>query len=745
MRSCQVLSLFAGVLTLAPVASADVLSQAQDLGVAHLSLQALAPVETPDGLTTLTVDLDGRVAVLELEPRSTRSDAFTVVLDRGNGVMEEITPPPSRAFRGVIAGEPDSIVAGSIIDGLAKLMVFSGDDVWTVQPVDGEGPGVHAVFEDDAIIDHGNSCGTPDAPAFRPADEPRVHHMASGFANRGSNEFRVAEIAIEADYQLYNNFFNRNETNLLNDIDNVLAGVSAIYERDVALTYELTHVLIRTTNGSNPYTTNDPGQLLGQFQDEWNANQTDIQRDVAHLWTGRNMTGSVIGIAYLSVICTPSAYGANQILFSNNYNSRVALFAHELGHNWAAEHCNDDSECRIMCSGLGGCNGLGNPVRFAPGPISQILAHIASRTCVDGISVGLPFSESLAGATLTPGLWGSNFGFSIINDGGAPTNGRAGRFDPEFNVLSTVPIQLDAASGNGVGVRFWVRPEGPTPKPFRVSARAPGSSEIFVSGLISIDGAPGYQEQNLYLPASLLGGEAIVSFLAPVNEPAWRIDDITITEVSQSNASASIPFTENFEQGGVFLDAWQPSALSVIADTGSAPSGLYIARLEPGGVARTVDLNAQGASDIVFGVLASAPADAGPGDELVLSFRDGAGDWIEAGRFPASAFPGDGYSLAEVVLPAAGAHADLSVSIEASGPAASPWRLDDIEVGGESRASDCPADLAPPAGVLDLADINAFTAGFIASDPVSDLAAPFGVWDLADVNAFVASFIAGCP
>lgn len=60
-------------------------------------------------------------------------------------------------------------------------------------------------------------------------------------------------------------------------------------------------------------------------------------------------------------------------------------------------------------------------------------------------------------------------------------------------------------------------------------------------------------------------------------------------------------------------------------------------------------------------------------------------------------------------------------------------------------AEPCPADLAQPFGVLDLADIDAFIAGFTTSDPVADLAQPFGVLDLADIDAFIASFFAGCP
>lgn len=57
----------------------------------------------------------------------------------------------------------------------------------------------------------------------------------------------------------------------------------------------------------------------------------------------------------------------------------------------------------------------------------------------------------------------------------------------------------------------------------------------------------------------------------------------------------------------------------------------------------------------------------------------------------------------------------------------------------------CPADIAPPAGILDLADINAFVAAFLAGGSAADLAPPLGVLDLADINAFVSSFLAGCP
>ena len=60
------------------------------------------------------------------------------------------------------------------------------------------------------------------------------------------------------------------------------------------------------------------------------------------------------------------------------------------------------------------------------------------------------------------------------------------------------------------------------------------------------------------------------------------------------------------------------------------------------------------------------------------------------------------------------------------------------------QGNPCPADLAEPFGLLDLADITAFATGFLAMDPIADLVAD-GLFDLSDINAFVTAFTAGCP
>jgi hypothetical protein len=60
-------------------------------------------------------------------------------------------------------------------------------------------------------------------------------------------------------------------------------------------------------------------------------------------------------------------------------------------------------------------------------------------------------------------------------------------------------------------------------------------------------------------------------------------------------------------------------------------------------------------------------------------------------------------------------------------------------------ASECPADLAEPFGVLNFFDVAAYLALYNSGDAAADLAEPTGVLNFFDVSAFLASYNAGCP
>ncbi len=356
------------------------------------------------------VILDGGVYTLELTPRSVRSDDFKLLVEQEDGSLVEIEAPASNTFRGRIVEMPGSMVAASVDeDGLTATIVLDNDlDAgWFIQPlndvVDGAPSDVHVVYDSMATQASDGVCGGALLP-----DNPVVGVGAQqGNTQRGT--LITAEIAYDADFQFYQQ--NGSSTaNTTNDINNIQNAVNVIYERDTGVTFVITQIIIRTSSGSNPYTTNDPGGLLDQFRAQWLNNHGGIQRDLAHLMTGRNLSGSVIGIAWLSGVCTSFGYGLSQSRFTGNFNSRVALTAHEIGHNFSAGHCSGGG-CYIMCAGLGGCSGIGLP-NFGTSSSNTISNYAAGRPCLDSgpppnepptVQVVLPFNGTTVdeGTTLT--------------------------------------------------------------------------------------------------------------------------------------------------------------------------------------------------------------------------------------------------------------------------------------------------------------------------------------------------------
>jgi len=321
--------------------------------------------------------LSGQPITLTLFRSSVRADDFQVLTPGPNGELEPQPAPPVRTYRGMVLGERGSKAAASLDSQGLTAWVRLEEQVWVIQPLAGAIPdapqGAHVVYSADDVIPGPWICGVDD-PIGREIPGDAIESPA------GSPD--VAEIAFDADFE----YFQANQSSVANtvaDIESILNAVDAIYVSDVNITHELTTVIVRD-DPDDPYTTNDPSGLLSQFQQEWNSNQTGVFRDVAHLMTGKNLSGSVIGIAGLGGVCSSfQGFGLSQSKFTNNFTSRVGLTAHELGHNWGANHCNGANPCNIMCSGLGGCSG--NLSSFSPTSQSVIEAFAANASCVNSV------------------------------------------------------------------------------------------------------------------------------------------------------------------------------------------------------------------------------------------------------------------------------------------------------------------------------------------------------------------------
>ena len=371
----------------------------------------------------MSLNIEGADYTLDLRPHSVRSADFQLLVADDDGIHEE-EPAPHRTYRGVVLDADGSEIAGSGVaaslnDGkLTGLIDLNDGQTWYIDSLVDVGlpaqSNEHALYKGIDSLPHDRRCGVDDMAGVileSDADADESQPEGEGGGGPRATGFEVADIAIEADWQ----FFLLNGSSVtatMFDIENVMNSIEFVYERDTDITYEITTIVVRTSSASNPYTTNNCGDLVCEFKNEWNTNFTGVRRDMAHLMTGRNLLSGCLGVAWLGVVCNVAGndgscppianlgYGLAQNRWSASFNNRIGVSAHELGHNWAAFHCDGNGDCHIMCSSIGFCNGLGLP-NFGVPSINSIVAHKNSRTCLFP-SVGtlddpivLPFNDTI--------------------------------------------------------------------------------------------------------------------------------------------------------------------------------------------------------------------------------------------------------------------------------------------------------------------------------------------------------------
>jgi hypothetical protein len=181
-------------------------------------------------------------------------------------------------------------------------------------------------------------------------------------------------------------------------------------------------IFLRTTDA--PYTTFSAGTLLSQFKTQWQSFHQGIPRDIAHMIAGRDLLAPFIGGAHDSSVCSSvftgvgySVVESDYPLHSNNFNFMPSwahttdLSAHELGHNWGADHCpcfvaGQPSTWYTMYEAITGAN------RFHPAhTIPEIEAFRDSVQCLSPLlgdqtaTTTLPLVDNFTSTTIDATKW----------------------------------------------------------------------------------------------------------------------------------------------------------------------------------------------------------------------------------------------------------------------------------------------------------------------------------------------------
>lgn len=322
------------------------------------------------GPIRMSFDVLGRSYDLELEPNARLISAIAT------GNRNSLLP-----YKGQVNGIPDSWVRMVIADGAPSGLIWDGRALIAIEP-----PGNNIANSldiigfrlSDLIIQPGAlSCASGGSAATTGAD---VYKAIVGGAGDALAVGAVEEINIGAvgDFEAFDNHGANTEARILARLSNV----DGIYSDQVGIQISVPVVEI-FTDANDPFTTNVANDLLDEVAAYRGSTPTQQAQGLTHLYTGRNLQGTTAGVAFVGAICQPTAgSGLSEISNSATIDSLIA--AHEIGHNFGADHDGDATgTCatapltHIMAPSVNSNNDT-----FSACSIGVMQSHAAGASCV---------------------------------------------------------------------------------------------------------------------------------------------------------------------------------------------------------------------------------------------------------------------------------------------------------------------------------------------------------------------------
>ncbi len=282
---------------------------------------------------------NGPITVSWVEKKLLADDYQLVSLgDNGQRNLERYDV---KTYEGYLLDAPQYSVAITISKKFINMMIEQPDGNYYIEQIErfsSSARGSLVYYRASDFIDtEEHTCGsvrTEEQSAHQQIREEVLN------AERAAAVCYRVEVSIASDQLMYNRYGSAQavQAHTLSVWNNVTTN----YKKNFANDYEfkiLKH-LVATTGSALPISsTTDASQLLGAFKD-WaikNNGFNDNKFDIAQMWTTRDISGGVVGIAYLNAVCTDIRA---QLIedFSKSADELRLVVAHETGHNFDIEH-----------------------------------------------------------------------------------------------------------------------------------------------------------------------------------------------------------------------------------------------------------------------------------------------------------------------------------------------------------------------------------------------------------------------
>uniref|UniRef100_A0A2K6L6L0 ADAM metallopeptidase domain 8 n=1 Tax=Rhinopithecus bieti TaxID=61621 RepID=A0A2K6L6L0_RHIBE len=272
---------------------------------------------------------------------SSYTETYTAA--NGSEVTEQLRGQDHCFYQGHVEGHPDSAASLSTCAGLRGFFQV-GSDLRLIEPLDegGEG-GRHAVYQAEHLLQTAGTCGVSDdslgsllgprtAAVFRP-------QPGGSLPSRETRYVELYVVADNAEFQMLGS-----EAAVRRRVLEVVNHVDKLYQK---LNFRVVLVGLEIWNRQDKFHVSPHPNVTLENLLAWQARRLTQRhlQDNVQLITGVDFTGTTVGLARVSAMCSHSSGAVNQD-HSKNPVGVACTMAHEMGHNLGMDHDENVQGCR---------------------------------------------------------------------------------------------------------------------------------------------------------------------------------------------------------------------------------------------------------------------------------------------------------------------------------------------------------------------------------------------------------------